>query len=366
MQQSRALCERAVNTELVGYDAREMRDLNRMYKNILTVARTVFQAAEHADELAAESVNADLKYSLFARLLDRILDLALRLFDHLLDTRGMDTAVVYQLFERQTRHLAADGVEARERYCLGGIVYDKVNARQRLYRADISTLSAYDPALHIVAGQRNDRYGYLGGIISGAALNSKRNYLLRLLIRVLAHLALYLDNAHSRLVTDLALELLEHLLLSLLCGKSRDLLELCDLGLSHLLDLLAQALVFLYLAVESLGSVLDVLYLAVERLLLGDKALLESRELVSSILHLSLAVVLSADNFFFCLKQQLLFLGLGCLDAVLDYLLCLLFGCADLVAVLLLSLCAADKASDSTAYDKSADNGDNKPHHVHP
>ena len=81
----------------------EVDDLERVLEDVLPVARAVAQPAEHADELLVELAAVRLEDGLLAGLQDVLLELRLRLVVHLLDSRGMDAAVLDQLVERHPR-----------------------------------------------------------------------------------------------------------------------------------------------------------------------------------------------------------------------------------------------------------------------
>ena len=112
MQQACALGKRHVDAELGCHQARDVRDLDGVVQNVLTIGRAVFLAAQELDELGVQVVDAGLKRGAFALDLDGVVDLAAGLFDHVFDAGGMDAAVGDELFERQARDLAAHGIEA--------------------------------------------------------------------------------------------------------------------------------------------------------------------------------------------------------------------------------------------------------------
>ena len=88
-----------------------MHDLEGVLEDVLAVAGPVAQAAEDLHELLVEVPAVRLEDGLLTGLLDVVLDLRLRLVVHLLDSRGMDPAVLDQLEQGQLRRLAADPVE---------------------------------------------------------------------------------------------------------------------------------------------------------------------------------------------------------------------------------------------------------------
>ena len=58
VQQAGALRELDVDAELGGHDAGEVADLERVLEHVLAVARAELQAAERADELGVQAVDA--------------------------------------------------------------------------------------------------------------------------------------------------------------------------------------------------------------------------------------------------------------------------------------------------------------------
>jgi hypothetical protein len=62
----------------------------------------------------------------------------------------MDPSVLDQLRERQPRGLSAEPVERREDDRVRCVVDDEVDTGEVLERADIASLPADDPALHVV------------------------------------------------------------------------------------------------------------------------------------------------------------------------------------------------------------------------
>ena len=107
VQQAGALRRGDVRAELGCHHAGKMRDLDGVLEHVLTVARTVMQAAEQLHQLGVQAAHAGLEHRALTLGLDDGVHLAAGLGDHLLDVGGMDAAVGDQLFERQTCDLAA-------------------------------------------------------------------------------------------------------------------------------------------------------------------------------------------------------------------------------------------------------------------
>ena len=200
-----------------------------MVEHVLTVACTVLQSSENFHKVVIYAVYARLKRRFLARLAYCRLDLFLCTLDGLLNACGMYASVGYELLKCEPRSLAAHGVKTRESYRLGSVVYNKVAPRHLRYCTDIPSLSAYSPALHIVARQRYYRYGSLRYVVGCVALNRRRDYLVGELLAVLLELSLRLGYTCGGLVLKLVVYRFEQLGFRLLGGKSRYLLKLYDL-----------------------------------------------------------------------------------------------------------------------------------------
>ena len=106
-----------------------------------------------------------------AFLADLLLELGLDVLDDLLDAGRVDAAVQDEPLDGQAGDLAADGVEARQDDRLGRVVDDDVDAGGHLQGPDVAALAADDPALHVVAGQVDDRDRRLDDVLGGRALD---------------------------------------------------------------------------------------------------------------------------------------------------------------------------------------------------
>ena len=90
-----------------------MCDLQGVHQDVLPIRRAVLQPPQGSHQLLVEVVYPDLEGGLFASLTDLVLDLGLGLLVHLFDARGLDTAIAYELLQRQPGYLAANRIEAR-------------------------------------------------------------------------------------------------------------------------------------------------------------------------------------------------------------------------------------------------------------
>ena len=242
----------------------------------------------------------------------------------------MDTAVGDELLQRQSRHLAANGIEARNGDDLGGIVDDQLDTRQGLQLLDVPALAADDASLHLLAGQRHRGNGGLGYEVARASLNGQCHDAAGLIVGLLTVLLLQLHNALCLLVADLLLQLGDQLCLSLLGGIARDLFQHELLLVQSGVDLLADCVAFLELLVQLLVLLVQLLALLIQILFLLGKTGLGTGHLGAALLDLLLHVVLLAHDLFLGGEKCFLLQRLGLLGAFLDQLLGLLLGGTDL------------------------------------
>ncbi len=142
-----------------------------------------------------------------------------------------------QPFERHPGHLAAERVEAGEDHGLGRVVDDQVDAGRHLEGADVPSLAADDPPLHLVVGQHDDRDGGLGHVVRRRPLDGHADDPLGLLVGLLAGLVLDALDDVGGLDAGLVLHHPHQLFARLLGGQAGDLLELAPLLLEHALEL---------------------------------------------------------------------------------------------------------------------------------
>ena len=112
VQEACTLCGVYINAQLCGNKAGNVRDLDRVLQDVLTVAGAVFHAAEQLYDLGIYAVDVRFEHRALAFGLDSRVYFLLRLCDHFLNAGRVDSAVGNELFKRETRHLAADGVKA--------------------------------------------------------------------------------------------------------------------------------------------------------------------------------------------------------------------------------------------------------------
>src|SRR5262249_54356009 len=109
------------------------------------------------------------------------LHLLLRETNHFLNAGRMNATILNQLAERHPRHLASHVIETADNDNPRRIVDDDVHACSLLERPNVPTFSADDPTLHLVIRDVDGRSGRFGCMGAGIALDSRGEYLTRLL-----------------------------------------------------------------------------------------------------------------------------------------------------------------------------------------
>ena len=293
-----ALGDRNVGTQLGGDEPRDVGDLDGVLQHVLAVARAVFHAAEQLDDLGVETVDVRFEGGALTLLTDGVVDLLLGLGDHLLNAGGMDAAVLNELFERQSRHLAADRVKAGYGDGFGRIVDDQIAARERFDGADVAALAADDAALHLVVRQGNDRDGHFARVVGGAALDGRADDLARHALGVVLELALDLLDLGGLLVHDFVFETFDEV------GDRFDLV-LLRLYVGETL-------------VEGVGLAVERVGLAVERFLLLLQTAFLLLQLAAAGLFFLFKLGAVAVDLLLGLHERLALLALGALDGVVD------------------------------------------------
>ena len=129
-----------------------------------------------------QTVDTKVDRSTFTGLDDLFLHLFGHLRYHFLDTRRMDTSVLNQLVQRQTRDLATYRVERRKGDRLRRIVHNDLHTRSGLQRADITSLTTDDTTFHFVVLDMEDRHRALGCGLRSHTLDSLNNDFLRFFV----------------------------------------------------------------------------------------------------------------------------------------------------------------------------------------
>ena len=113
-------------------------------------------------------------------------DLFLHLLGHFrndhFDTRGVNTPVLYQLVQRQTRYLAAYGVKSRERDCFRRVIHDDLHTCSCFQRTDVSSLATDDTTFDFVILNMEDRNGTFCRGLRSYTLDGLNDDFLRLFV----------------------------------------------------------------------------------------------------------------------------------------------------------------------------------------
>ena len=139
---------------------------------------------------------------------DPRLHLGARLLERLLDRGGVDSAVLDEPLEGDPGDLAPHRVERGDGNRLGSVVDDEVDPGHRLEGADVPTLAADDPALHLVGWQLDDRDRRLGHHLRGEALDGGGQDATGPPVGFLARLHLDIADQHHGVAVGLVLHLL--------------------------------------------------------------------------------------------------------------------------------------------------------------
>ena len=281
-----------------------------------------------------------------------MVDLAARLFDHILDAGRMDAAVGDELFKRQPRNLAAHGVKRRNGDRLGRVVDDEVDTRDRLEGADVAALAADDAALHLIVRQRHNGNGGLGHMVRRAALDGGGDDLPRQRIGVVLELLLDLLDLDGGFVPHVVFYALEDVGFRFLLRQARDLIQHL-----HLAALEACDLFLLRLDVGGLfGKLVFLLFMKVKLLVERFFLLLEPPllllKLASALFYFLFVLVPRFMDFFLCFEQHLALLAFAALDRLVDDAASLFFGASDFLLRDLLAIGHADEETDRANHDQ--------------
>ena len=231
----------------------------------------------------------------------------------------MNSAVRYELFERQTRNLAANRIKARNGYCLGRVVDYQIDAGYSLERADISALASDYAALHLVVGQSDNGNGGLRRMVCGAALNGGADNFSCYCVGLVLGALLIFEHLDGLFVNKIVFKVFEQVFLSLLSAVARDFLEHIELTSLEALRLGESVVRILYLAAEGLILLFEIFDFFVETLfLLNDSALL-ALNLVAPLAQLFFVFASLLVNLILGLKDSFFLFGLSLSHGFADY-----------------------------------------------
>ena len=225
VQETAALRDRVVHAELHRHQRGELRDLERMHEHVLPVGRAVTKPAEELEDLGVDVGDAERERRGLPFLEQLLIELLTHLLDELLDAGGVDAAVLHEAFERDTRDLAADRIEAGEDDRLRRVVDDQVDAGRQLERADVASLAADDAALHVLAREVDHADRVLGHVVRRHALDRHAEDLARALVAELVRLGLDPLDDVGGVDLGLVLDPADQLALRLVRRETGDLFE---------------------------------------------------------------------------------------------------------------------------------------------
>ncbi len=265
-----------------------------------------------------ESVDSEVYGGALSGLHDLVVELLLHLCHDLLDTCRVDTSVRHELVQRQAAELASYRVEGGDDDRLRRVVNHDLHTAGSLERADVSSLTADDAALHLVIVDVEDGDGVLYRGLGSHTLYCLKHDLLSLLVGVELGLVHYLVDVALRLCLGLVLERLHEARLGLFGAQAGELLELLALLYLHLLELLLldgkELLLILYALLRLVVLLLLAGYLLLA-LVQGHLpllcAVLGLLDLLSALLHLLLELRLLVEELLLHLKKLLLLHRIG-------------------------------------------------------
>ena len=272
MEQAGPLGHGGVQPQLAGHHAGEEGHLDRVVQDVLPIAGAVAQPAQELDQLVVDAVDAHLQHGTLALLLDGGFHLPAGLFHGLLNAGGVDAPVGDELLQGDAGHFPAHRLKAGEGDGLGRVVDNQVHAGEGFNGPDVPALPADDAALHLVVGQGHHADGGFADVVGRAALDGQGDDLPGGFVRVLFGLLLKLPDFHGLLVGELALQVVQQVLLGLVHREVGDFLQHVKLALLHGLGLFQALLCLLVLLVDLVFLALHGFQLFLQALLLLEDA----------------------------------------------------------------------------------------------
>ena len=241
VQQAGGLGDVDVGPDLRRQRRRDQRRLQRVVQHVLAVGGAEPQPAQQLDEVRVEAGDVRLVGDLLPLLPHHLLQLGPGLLDDLLDPGRVDAAVLQQLGQRPPGDFPPDRVEAGDGHRLRRVVDDQVDPGRLLQGADVASLAADDPPLHVVRGERDDGDGRLGDVVGGDPLDGRRQHLAGAALGLLVQFEVDLVQAADGHRPRLRLHLAHQLVARLVGGQAGDPLQLGEVAAAGLVevDLLA-------------------------------------------------------------------------------------------------------------------------------
>ena len=171
MKETGTLRKLHICSDFCGYKTGYVGYLKRVIKHILSVTCTVLKTSEKLYKLRMDAVYACVKHCTLTRLLDCLFNLTSALLNSFLDTCRVNTSVLNKTLKSKSCNLSAYRIKAGNGDCLRCVVDDKVNTCYSFNSADISALTSYDSALHLIIRERNNRNGRLCSMVSRTTLD---------------------------------------------------------------------------------------------------------------------------------------------------------------------------------------------------
>ena len=246
-------------------------------------------------------MDAGIERGLRSGLLDLLVNVLLRLMEHLLDACRMNTAIADEVLHGHACDFTANRVMGGNRNAFGRVVDDKVGARNLLKGADVASFSADDAALQIIGGDMDSGNGDLGGMVGSQALDGNAQNLTSLLVGLSARTRLRIADDGSRFVDALLFQAIEQLGFRLFGGKARNLLKSgCDFSLCAFdvlyttVDLALQGRDLMLAMIKRLRALIETLLTLVKMVFRGANCL-------HALFAFALSILLHLKNFVFSL-----------------------------------------------------------------
>src|SRR5262249_16137499 len=143
---------------------------------------------------------------LLAQVVNVLVHCFLSFLNDFLDPRRVDSAVLDQALKGELGDFAPNAVEPSDNDNTGRVIDDDVDAGRLLESADIATLAADDPALHVIIGNIHGAHGDFGSVCRGAALNSGCQNVPCLRLAQFSHLDFIPQDATAHFAAELVLD----------------------------------------------------------------------------------------------------------------------------------------------------------------
>ena len=304
MQQAGTLSQNNVNTKLRSHYTCQVGNLNRMVQDILTIAGTIFQAAQQLNQFGVQTMHSDSKGSLFAGFLNLLLNLFLCLFNHFLNAGRMNTTIINQFFQSDTGNLAAYRIKAGNNNSLRSIIDNQINAGQGFQSTDVTAFTTDNAALHFIVRQAYYGNGGFRYMVCCTTLNCQGDNFSCLAVSLILSLLLQILNHHSRFVLNLVLEGLQQLLLCFVTGQSGNTLQFNLTFFQHCLSLLLSSVQALFLGSQLFFLAFEGFDFTVQIFFFLQQTTLLTLQVVTSVFIFTLHFGTQTMDFFFSLHHD--------------------------------------------------------------